>query len=249
MKISSALILISLVSFIESGFSQDCFSSLQPLIDAVAEKDRFVIETYVLCPNTTFELGFGETAQSLPLVTNTIYQCGEDGNPMNNCIIDGGGVAQFAPVQPDPLDAEIFMMVKGLTLQRSGEFVFGIQGPGEVTFEDCVFRDHNPALIGFLAYNPTGDGRRLGDDLLSSFGKPDMISYDQEDDRMLQQNNTNSSLSVVMDGCLFTEIVQRDANGANGMIQAGTPFNDLTFRGCLFTNITYPGLVTDPIVS
>ena len=131
-------------------------------------------ESYVfrICPNTTIDIGtfrnpvrgdFNFTNGDFPLLVirpNVTVQCGLNGDPSDNCVLDGGLshlVTQFAHGHPKygmlsyPEVAESIdgMTIRGITFrgdfEPSGPFggvSIALSHPAlDVKFEDCVWKD------------------------------------------------------------------------------------------------------------
>ena len=109
----------------------------------------FELQTYVLCPNKTYTIGWEEFDGSccdhgerqLTVRSNVKFMCGEDGKLENNCIFTGG-MAQLVGFGDGPWEEEAFNVhIEGLTFARGGDVSSAFLAvKGEITFKNCVFR-------------------------------------------------------------------------------------------------------------
>jgi len=127
----------------ESG----CFTDLNSVATCVAEKNAFQVETFVLCPGTVYKIGFlgsgGVTEDGFPALTiraNTRYLCGEDGKSENNCVITGGQFQIISTFNSFGGEVKDNVLFKGITFQDGESAGALLVAPGDVTFEDCIFR-------------------------------------------------------------------------------------------------------------
>eukprot|EP00548_Thalassiothrix_antarctica_P019655 CAMPEP_0194195066 /NCGR_PEP_ID=MMETSP0154-20130528/75927_1 /TAXON_ID=1049557 /ORGANISM="Thalassiothrix antarctica, Strain L6-D1" /LENGTH=583 /DNA_ID=CAMNT_0038919553 /DNA_START=21 /DNA_END=1769 /DNA_ORIENTATION=- len=180
-NISSILVFLTLISlttnFIVSGQEEEkkCWDDNTKKIFK-NERKRNVTEpyTYIVCPDTTFKpgayLGNGFEDKKYPLMlhSNARIQCGEDGDPSNNCVVDGSGTFGMLI---NPLffgDTEASnIVVKGLTFsdfEYEGEMqnlVTFRASSGSMTLENCIFEySSSEPLFEFTQYFPEGKRER-----------------------------------------------------------------------------------------
>jgi len=125
-----------------------CYTDLKELDNRVANRENiFQVETYTLCPNTIYEIGFlgssGITEGGFPALTlrqNTRYICGEDGKSSNNCILTGGQIQVLSTFNSFNGESKSNILLKGLTFQKAESAGALLVAPGDVIFEDCIFR-------------------------------------------------------------------------------------------------------------
>lgn len=127
----------------ESG----CYTDLNKVANRVATKNAFQVETYTLCPNTVYKIGFlgngGITEDGFPALTlrqNTRYICGEDGKSSNNCVITGGQFQLLSTYGSFNTEVKANILIKGITFQDGESAGALLVAPGDVIFEDCIFR-------------------------------------------------------------------------------------------------------------
>lgn len=114
---------------------------------------------YWLCPDTVFNMGtlasngtIVNGQNFIMLRPNVIYQCGLDGSRSNNCTIKGGdfGVTSFYGVYEGIQETVNNAIIQGLTFVGQNLFSVVLEAAGDVTFQDCEFRDQEsmaPVLI------------------------------------------------------------------------------------------------------
>jgi hypothetical protein len=125
-----------------------CYTNLTEIEDLVKLKNPFLLETYILCPNTIYPMGtFDVTTYriengSQPIYTrsNSIFQCGEDGKSSNNCIISGGEYHVFHEYVSYGRENKVNVVFKGVTFEDASGGGLIIAAPGDITFIDCIFR-------------------------------------------------------------------------------------------------------------
>lgn len=127
----------------------DCIDSLYSIHQAEVElSDDKNVRTYILCPNTTYQLAtsFGAERKPLngqsPLIlgrSNIHIQCGNDGKSENKCILKGGHfqVHMFDEFNIDlPIDNVVVM---GVTFTEVTSFGVLAETKGDLKLIDCVF--------------------------------------------------------------------------------------------------------------
>jgi hypothetical protein len=125
---------------------RSCYTNLTEIDDKNKLKNPFVVETFVLCPNTVFKMGvYGPDGDIVdgynPLQprSNTIYTCGEDGKSSNNCTLDGGGYHIYHSFVTYNRENKVGVVLKGITFNDSIEGGVILVAPGDITFIDCIF--------------------------------------------------------------------------------------------------------------
>ena len=135
-----------------------CYTDLNQVAARLQAKNAFEVETYTLCPNTVYKIGFlganGLTEDGFPALTlrqNTRYICGADGKSSNNCVITGGQFQIISTYSSFNKEVKSNIVVKGVTFQNGQTAGALLVAPGEVQFEDCIFRVRNFLLffVGF----------------------------------------------------------------------------------------------------
>lgn len=126
--------------------NRTCYSNLTEIDDKNKLKSPFVEETFVLCPNTVFEIGqWGEDGDVvdgynfLHPRSYTIYSCGEDGKSTNNCTFRGGTYQIYHTFVSYNRENKVGVVVKGITFDSSVEAGIILAAPGDITFIDCHF--------------------------------------------------------------------------------------------------------------
>ncbi|KAL3924716.1 MAG: hypothetical protein SGILL_000874 [Bacillariaceae sp.] len=132
----------------------DCFSDLGEIYAMERNvEDTSVKRKYVLCPGRTFQMGMWTDEDEikdgepfLALRPNVVYQCGEDGSRMNNCILKGGdfGVASYYGVFEGIYETVPGVEIIGLSFESQNLFSVLLQAAGDITFIGCAFKVSHP---------------------------------------------------------------------------------------------------------
>lgn len=132
-----------------------CYSNTTVLYQAMLRANSFVETTYILCPNTTFEIGDFDAdgdccvngMYSLFIRSRSIVKCGEDGKSSNNCVMTGGNTHVFyvGSIFDDALSQDV--QVTGLTFDDAKFLATAMANRGDITFTDCIWRVSNKQEI------------------------------------------------------------------------------------------------------
>lgn len=105
--------------------------------------------TYIMCPNTVYEVGTF-VAGNIPPFTggdaffqprpNVHIQCGDDGSSANNCTVIGGTLHVSASTIAGMTEPPTNVTFTGLTFADTNRYSFWGNMPGDITFEDCIFK-------------------------------------------------------------------------------------------------------------
>lgn len=130
------------------GPKPECFDDLD-VLDRWVETKEFLTETFILCPNTYFQVG-SQTGPNEPcckdgsapltLRQNSRYMCGKDGKSSNNCILKGGMFQAISSAGTFGGEKKLNVRLEGLTFEDGGNSGVLLAAAGDVTFIDCVFR-------------------------------------------------------------------------------------------------------------
>lgn len=130
----------------ESG----CYADLNQVAARIEAKNAFQVETYTLCPNTVYKIGYpgsnGLTEDGFPALSlrqNIRYICGADGKSSNNCVITGGKYQLISTLSMFNGEVKSNIIIKGVTFQNGQTAGVLLVAPGDVYFEDCIFRVSN----------------------------------------------------------------------------------------------------------
>jgi hypothetical protein len=118
--------------------------------------DLSVVREYFLCENTIYRIGFQDYYGSLlaggsdmiHLRPNLHLKCGASGSRDNNCLVIAGDVQlDGTTVYGVPEDAVDNVVITGVTFSGARQHMVWINKPGNVLFQDCVFRVRKSVLI------------------------------------------------------------------------------------------------------
>ena len=125
-----------------------CYSNLTEIQDLVSLKSPFVVETFILCPDTIYVMGSFDPIGEVqiegwdPIFTraNSIFQCGDDGKSSNNCVITGGDIQILHEVVTYNKESKDNVVVKGITFEDATVAGIMLAASGEISLIDCIFR-------------------------------------------------------------------------------------------------------------
>lgn len=136
-----------------SGYAtlqKGCFDNLADIHALETnQKDASMRRRYILCPDTTFHMGTlnsgGKIVDGEPFIMlrpNVIYQCGEDGSRLNNCVLKGGdfAVTSYYGVFEGIYETVENVEIKGLSFYSQNLFAAVMEAAGDITFTDCAFK-------------------------------------------------------------------------------------------------------------
>ena len=126
----------------------ECFNSTKVLFQAMLRASSFQKTEYILCPDTTFNIGRFDDAgrccldgdYSLFLRSRSTVKCGADGKSSNNCIFLGGNTQLFyiGTFFGDLVAQDVVVM--GITFQSTSFLSTALANRGDITFIDCIWR-------------------------------------------------------------------------------------------------------------
>lgn len=126
-----------------------CYTNLTEIEDLVKLKDPFILEKYILCPNTIYHISTKSTSdantttigfRTIYTRSNSIYQCGIDGKSSNHCIIRGGDFQLRHEHIFYDYETKVNVVIRGLTFEAAEQGALLLASPGDITFIDCIFR-------------------------------------------------------------------------------------------------------------
>ena len=232
MKIIAVVTTLFLFSSVGFAAEQACYNSTVSILQAQLADPP--IKDFQICPGTTINIGIPTNLEftqfaggDLPLTVihdDVTIQCGENGDPNDECSLSGGFV-QFVTIPANPFvpDRNIStnnLLLKGLTFTGEiatlpGSSLFGasvaLSAPGTgMVIEDCLFKD----LSGDKGVVAVSNQRNLrtSDELYPPF---------------------SSELTVI--GCTFHNLVY-------GYVVVGNFNQTMTIQGANFSEITYQDL-------
>jgi hypothetical protein len=129
----------------------DCFTNTTLLSEVMAEADPLLDNVYVLCPNTTFNIGVADDdglccvggMTGLIMQSRSHIKCGESGSSENNCTLLGGDFQLITGPEP-----AMEILIQGVTFESAEITGAFLAGRSNVTFLDCLFTVRES---GFLA--------------------------------------------------------------------------------------------------
>lgn len=119
--------------------AEDCIGSYTKLtaLQNARGANNSVPVTYVICPNTVFNL---KNQPGLDLNGNTNYLCGQDGSSKNNCIVTGGDVQFTIAFFAYDLSNKDNILLSGFTFEQGQISNAAIASSGSFTIRDCIFK-------------------------------------------------------------------------------------------------------------
>lgn len=238
------------------GPAPDCYvdlDNIQQRESTLSVQEIQVGRTYVLCPDTVFFMGTmtptGQTENGFTRLTprpNVLYKCGETGSSENGCRLLGGTIA----IHSFGGDAEhTNVTFQGLTIESSQFYGVVAETAGDLTFIDCVFKNHENAVpVAIFFDSPLV--RRLsqpnnnlhGDD--HSYSEPHFPGFlldAREGNRHLQDSTGLTTLTMTFKQCIFegNKLGVNLPNLQPGIITSVTPETILAFEDVIFRNNDY----------
>lgn len=118
---------------------QPCISSYAELtsLEAARGNNNAVPVTYIICPNTVFNLT-GEFEWNLN--GNTNYVCGYDGASTNNCVVTGGEFQFTVSLFPYNFSSKDNIVISGFTFEKAAIASGAIASSGNFEICDCIFK-------------------------------------------------------------------------------------------------------------
>ena len=141
-KITSVLAFLTVAqSFAaEIVVAEDCIGSFAELrmLEIARGNNNTIPVTYVICPNTVFDLA--DEGVEWDLNGNTDYLCGNDGVSTNNCVVTGGEFQFSATYFPYGFSNKDNILLSGFTFQKAEINSGYIAYPGNFIIRDCIFK-------------------------------------------------------------------------------------------------------------
>lgn len=217
---------------------RECWANLTELYIDLERKAPFSLNTYVVCPNQTYDIGYsyGTTGEccnngDLPIFAraNTHFKCGDDGSSGNNCILRGGTASVvFNPFVFNELLSGV--KIQGFTFQSPVKTTLFAAGSGDVTFIDCIVKDQQNEGPIVSVYDPSFEARKLEETIELMGDTPwERLEYVMRKDYMdevLEQSQKR--LEERRNGI-------EGGNDSSRMLQ-GTDLLVMTFEECVFQN-------------
>ena len=212
-----------------------------------------VDNVYTLCSNTVFDIGVDDEEGNccvdgmsrLYARNRTHIKCGGSGSSNNNCTIMGGQIQLLSRPQTFGETASTAVIFQGITFEAAEDTGVLLGNGGDITFVDCIFKNHvNRAAVLALYRGPRG-GRSRDLSRTSATREKTSASIVNLDDargnsRALQ--GLEVAQVIVFRDCLFTGN-QQGVSGLpltqRGVVSSITEFNPIIFQNCIFTNNTF----------
>jgi hypothetical protein len=234
-----------------------CYDNSTELLLALTNKDPFAAETYIVCPNSKFQVGMmtGEEGSDVyccvdgdsPLVPrqNSRILCGEDGSSANNCVWEGG-MFQLLNVFAILGEQGENMFISGMTFRGSATAGAMLSNGGDLTLKDCIFEEHNnlaPILSYWTPETVTGR-RRLELDLLSDMPVLNRIGYVMKEYELLGRSKIDLGQPSSSSSSLFDSSVDVEEETVVAYLNNDRRLEEtvvglrqhVVFDGCTFRN-------------
>jgi hypothetical protein len=225
----------------------ECYSNTTLLFQAMLSVSSSVDIVYILCPNTVFNIGVDDAngvccvngMARLNAKSRSHIKCGESGSSQNNCTLLGGQVQLLSQPQTFGEETTTGVVIQGITFEAAIDMGAVLGSIGDVTFVDCIFKNHVNRAPVFVSYRGPTTGRtqrELLDDNEHSNNSLGNI-------RDLQVSQQPLVQAVTFTDCVFQGNQQGNDESLPltqyGVVTATTEFNPLAFGNCVFTNNTY----------
>jgi hypothetical protein len=126
-----------------------CYSSLADVAVAMEDKNPFMVETYILCPDTIYTIGDRDPHRpdcylngdvAVQLRQFSTIQCGANGSSLNNCTIRGGYNQMATTAGSYELEDKVGIVVQGITFAQGRGGALFLAAGGDIVFRDCIFK-------------------------------------------------------------------------------------------------------------
>jgi hypothetical protein len=226
-----------------------CYSNTTLLFNAMLSVSSNVDIVYILCPNTVFNIGVDDAngvccvdgMARLNAKSRSHIKCGESGSSKNNCTLLGGQVQLLSQPQTFGEETTTGVVIQGLTFESAADMGAVLGSIGDVTFIDCIFKNHVNRAPVFVSYRgPSGTRRELPVDEHSNNNNNN--SPPRDTIRALQLSSQSPVQAVTFTDCVFQGNQQGNESlplTQYGVVSATTEFNPLAFNNCVFTNNTF----------
>jgi hypothetical protein len=213
-----------------------CYSNTTLLFDDMIRASSDIDNVYILCPNTVFNIGVDDEngvccvdgMARLNARSRSHIKCGESGSSLNNCTLLGGQIQLLSRPQTFREDTTTDVVIQGITFEAATDMGAVLGSIGDLTFLDCIFKNHVNRAPVFVSYR--GPFRR----------QRQLIVEHSRNSRALQVSQLVQA--VTFTGCVFQGNQQGNetlALAQFGVVTAITEFNPLTFNKCVFTSNTF----------
>jgi hypothetical protein len=131
---------LTLIHCISAATAAECIGSFDALraLEVARGNNNTVPVTYVICPNTVFNMA--NAVEVWEMNGNTNYLCGTNGSSKNNCIVTGGDVHFLIYIYAFDQASKENIVVSGFTFEKAAYINGAIGYWGKHTFQDCIFR-------------------------------------------------------------------------------------------------------------
>lgn len=232
--------------------SMPCFDNLRDVQNTVAAKDQNAEERIVLCPNTVFNV---DKQGPIQLRSNTHYLCGNDGSSSNDCQLVGGSFQVLNSPMSFGFEDGLNIYLHGITFESSTVTGAVLSNSGDVTFVDCIFRNHVGQGTVSILYIPGNERRTLDAtaalndnslhmDCLENFYTTlleNATAWTQERSAVLHRRTEVDPLHgprqvVNFNRCLFVSnaVSSNKFIPNSGIIQVKSGYNDIRIDSCRF---------------
>ena len=133
---------LTLCYFLPAALAEQCIGSFDALreLEIARGNNNTIPVTYVICPNTVFDMEAVKDQYLWEMNGNTNYLCGADGSSKNNCTVTGGNAQFLISYYAYGQSSKDNILISGFTFEKA-YFVNGISGmSGKHTIRDCIFR-------------------------------------------------------------------------------------------------------------
>jgi hypothetical protein len=128
---------------------EGCYSSLRDVAVAMEDKNPFIVETYILCPDTIYTIGDRDPNRpdcyingdvAIQLRQFSTIQCGKDGSSTNNCTLMGGYNQMATTAGSYNVEEKVGIVVQGITFAQGRGGALFLAAGGDIVFRDCIFK-------------------------------------------------------------------------------------------------------------
>ena len=133
---------LTLVHCMSTATAEQCIGSFAALrkLEIKRWNNNTIPVTYVICPNTVFDMEPIKEQYLWDMNGNTNYLCGADGSSKNNCTVTGGDAQFLISYYAYGQSSKDNILISGFTFEKAA-LANGATGiSGKHTIRDCIFR-------------------------------------------------------------------------------------------------------------
>ena len=133
---------LTLFYCLSAALAEQCIGSFDALreLEIARGNNNTIPVTYVICPNTVFDMEPIKDQYLWEMNGNTNYLCGADGSSKNNCTVTGGNAQFLIYFSSYDQSSKDNILISGFTFKNAADINGSIGVSGKHTIRDCIFK-------------------------------------------------------------------------------------------------------------